>query len=229
MNIRPRKRSSHVLMVGVAVALLSAISALGTAYWPSDTQAAALSSSDTSRHVTVSIVSASGADLSGKATIRDNGAFTTVNVRLSGDDGTYPILLRQGSCSEFAVMPDTPLSDAHPGRTSGTVVELPYDEMVARAWAITVLRPEAQLNSLLDPTNVVACGQVNGLAAGDANPDKGAVVEASQAPQTGVGSTIARHTSTTLTLALSGIAVLFCAVGMALRRREQRTWVPYPV
>jgi hypothetical protein len=229
MSVRRRKRSRQVLIVAVIVALMGAVSAIGTLRHTPEIDAAAPDGSDASRHLTIQIRDHSDSGVSGKATLRENGGMTMVNVRMDGDATAYPTHLHEGTCNDFEAMPGVPLADSVPGLTSRTLVEMSLDDLLAGSWVINVHHPEQQLESLLDPASVIACGEITGTPTQDEESSDGDLSGQVKSPNTGVGSTIARHSSTRVTIALSVIAVVICGAGIALRRTEQREWIPYPV
>jgi hypothetical protein len=229
MNVRPRKRSQQIFIVAAIVALMGATSAFGTLRNTQGTDAAALQGANETGHVTIQIRDLADSGVSGKATLRANGGLTRVNIRLEGDANAYPTHLHAGTCDDFEAMPAAPLADSVPGTTSRTVVEMSLDDLLAGSWVINIHHPEKDLGSLLDPSSVIACGEITGTPTQDeetSGDDQSANI---QSPNTGVGSTIAEHSSTKLIVALSALAMLTCGAGIALRRKEQRVWIPYPV
>lgn len=229
MNERPRRRSRSVLIVAVIVALLGAVSAIGTTITPAGTNAASFKGTDGGRHITIQIRDVTNSGVTGKATLRENGAVTTVNIRLNGDASAYPTHLHEGSCDDFEAMPGAPLADSVPGTTSRTVVEMSLNDLLSGSWVVNIHHPDEHLGSLLDPSSVIACGEITGTPTQDNDSEEVDLSEPIKTPNTGVGSTIARHSSATLTIVLTVLAVLICAAGIVLRRKEQREWVPYPV
>lgn len=229
MNERPRRRSRSVLIVAVVVAMLGAISAIGTTFTTSETNAASFQGTDGGRHVTIQIRDIADSGVSGKATLRENGDVTTVNIRVNGDASAYPTHLHEGSCDDFEAMPGAPLADSVPGATSRTVVEMSLDDLLAGSWVVNIHHPDEHLGSLLDPSSVIACGEISGTITQEETSEEVDLTGTVTTPETGVGSTIASHSSTTLTIVLTVLAMLICGAGIALRRKEQREWLPYPI
>jgi hypothetical protein len=201
MNERPRRRSRSVLIAAVIVALLGAISAIRTTYTTTGTNAASFQGTDGGRHVTIQIRDLTNSGVLGKATLRENGEVTTVNIRLNGDESAYPTHLHEGS----------------------------FDDLLSGSWVINIHHPDEHLGSLLDPSSVIACGAVNGTVTQEDDPVEVDLTGNIRTPNTGIGSTIAGHSSETLTISLTVLAVLICGAGIALRRKEQREWIPFPI
>ena len=226
-NALPRSR--QILVSAVLIVVMCGMSAAGTISSALGVGAALTHEGAGASHLTIQLHELNGSGVTGKATLRANGGLTKIGIRLNGDASAYPTHLHEGTCDEFEAMPGAPLADTTPGTTSRTVVELPLDDLLTGSWVIIVHHPEEHIGGLLDPASVIACGEISGspVASGDSPDDVLSVT--TQPPSTGVGSTIVRHSSNSLTLSLAFCAVVICGIARALRRKEQRDWVPYPI
>ncbi|HKG26986.1 MAG TPA: hypothetical protein VKB09_15150 [Thermomicrobiales bacterium] len=211
---RERVISSRGLLVtarlAAVLALLSAVAALAGS--PGTLAANA------PYHVTIRLRPIGDFGVSGKATLRVRDGVTSVNIRLSGFDGAYPAYIHEGSCKEFEAKPSVPLADAEPGRTTRTIVDLSLDEVLADHYVINVHLPATDLESLLDPARVVACGEIANPRPSTATGSEETIIP----PVTGVGTAIADGSFGRLSLGLTALAIALAAGGFALRRSERR-------
>jgi hypothetical protein len=211
--------------VVAALALIAGLAALGGS--PSTLAAPRAQTADTPDHVTIRLRETGDTGISGKATLRTGDGVTRIGIRLTGTDDAYPAHLHQGTCKEFEAMPKFPLADAEPGKTTRTVLDVPLEELLAGGYVINIHQPAMDLDSLLDPASVVACGEVAVTTAsmtGTGGTDAG---ESIQPPVTGVGPAIPASPFGVLSIGLTALAFVLAGAGVALRRSERRPSSPY--
>jgi hypothetical protein len=221
-----RRIGSRQLLIAAAVAaalgLTSAVVALANA---PDTEAAGRAwSGETPDHVTIRLREVGDSGVSGKATLRAGDDLTTVAIRLTADDGDYPAQIDEGTCDEFRALRGFPLADAVPGRTTRTLVEISLAELLAGAYVINVHKPAIDLETLLDPSSVVACGAIAAVAA-----PAGTTAGVTNPPVTGVGPPFPGDSFRVVSIGLALLAGAFTAAGIVVRRLECRPSSPVAV
>ncbi len=228
MRKRSLVRSRDLRMAAGAVAVLSLVAGLAALTdTPGTLAAPGAQTADTPDHLTIRLRDAGDTGVSGKATLRTGDGVTTVGLRLTGAEDAYPAHLHEGTCDEFEAMPGFPLADAEPGRTTRTVLDIPLEELLAGGYVINIHHPAMDLDSLLDPDSVVACGAIVIAPVSTAGTGGTAAGEPIQPPVTGVGSVIADDYFGVPSIVLSAVAIALTAAGVALRRLERRLPLPY--
>lgn len=215
-------RSRNLLMTAGVVAVLALVAGLAALAESPGTLAA-----ETPDHLTIRLRDVGDTGVSGKATLRTGDGVTTVGIRLTGAEDAYPAHLHEGICDEYEAMPRFPLADAEPGRTTRTVLDVPLDELLAGDYVINIHQPAMDLESLLDPASVVACGEIvipPMTTTGTGGTDSGEPV---QPPVTGVGSAIPDGSIGLLMVGLGALAIALATAGVAARRMERRSTSPY--
>jgi hypothetical protein len=207
------------MLVAAFVAVFGATSAVSALVELSGTEAASrLRSGDTPDHVTIRLRHVGDSGVDGKATLRVDADITSVAIRLMASDGPYPAHIHQGTCDAFAAMPGFPLADAEPGRITRTLVEISLGDLLAGGYVIDIHRPATDLATLLDPANVVACGEIELQPAPATTGGTGGVTSP---PVTGVGPTVAVDSGGGLAIGLVALACALAGAGMLLRRSER--------
>jgi hypothetical protein len=220
-----RFRSRQLLIVATfaaALGLASAIAALTDS--PSTEAAGRAQTGDVPDHITIRLRQVDDSGVSGKATLRAEDGITTVAIRLDASDGAYPAHIHEGTCDEFHAMPGFPLADAEPGQTTRTIVEISLAELLSGAYVINVHRPSTDLDVLLDPSSVVACGAIALERSSTATSGTDGVTSP---PVTGVGPAISDDSFGALAIGLAALACALAGAGIVLRRSERRLSSPY--
>jgi hypothetical protein len=215
-------RSRNLLMISGFVAVLSL--AAGLAALADSPGTLAAGSPD---HLTIRLRDVDDTGVSGKATFRADGGVTTVGIRLRGAVEVYPAHLHKGTCDQFEAMPDFPLADADPRRTTRTVLDVPLGDLLAGNYVINIHQPAMDLDSLLDPASVVACGEVVVPSASNTGTGGAESSELIQPPVTGVGSAIPDGSFGVLSVALGALAITLAAAGFAVRQLDRRSMSPF--
>jgi hypothetical protein len=163
--------------------------------------------------VTVALVEENGSGMGGTATLTAAGDSTIVVLAVDGPlGGGLPAHLHRGRCGALDPAPGYPLTDAFPGTPTTTVVAVPLDRLLGGGFAIAVHRSVGEVATMLDPANVVACGQVDPAAGG----------ETAAMPGIGTGTTRRVAGREPALAALAVLALVLAAGALARRRWEAR-------
>ncbi|HEV2108740.1 MAG TPA: hypothetical protein VGR16_10800 [Thermomicrobiales bacterium] len=157
--------------------------------------------------------------VSGMATLSVNGDRTVVIVTLEGTLATYPVHVHRGTCDRLDPMPIYPLTDVAPNRASTTTIGTPLRRLLSGEYAINVHQPAHDLESLRDPRNYVACGEITSIGV---DPLPG-VTPMVGLPTSGTGA--AADGSSGQRVAWGGLGILIIAVasgGLLARRGARR-------
>jgi len=212
---RRRRRSRQLTIVAAFVGAFGLMSTVAAPAGWSDTVAARPRSGTIPDHVTIRLRKVDGSGVSGKTTLRADDDIATVAIRLTANDGSYPAHIHRGTCADFDAMPVFPLADALPGRITRTVVEISLADLLAGGYVVTVHRPSTDLDMLLDPSSVVACGAIAVEKTPTASHE---IAGVTTPPETGVGTSIADDSSGVLPIGLFVVACALVGAGIALRR-----------
>jgi hypothetical protein len=166
-------------------------------------------------HVTIRLRPVGASGVSGKATLRAADDITSVAIRIAASHGAYPAHIHRGTCAQFEAMPRFPLADAKHGRTTRTLVEMPLADLLAGSYVINLHRPSTHLETLLDPSSVVACGAIAVEQLPTSSGGTGGVV---MPPVTGVGTAITHESTGRLSFGLAAVACALVGAGFLLRR-----------
>jgi hypothetical protein len=195
---RTRRRSTWV---GFALIALAAVAALSNA--------SAQEAEEDAPRITVYLDQRNDSGIEATAILESSNGTTRVTVTISGTDESIPLHIHEGTCDDLNPVPTYPLTDVTSGEPSMTIVDAMLADLLSRPFAIDAHQPTDNLEALLDPSMVVACGNIVAGLGGD-EP---------MTPTVGVGIAAEAADRPAWLLGGAAIAGALSAVGFWLRRK----------
>jgi hypothetical protein len=168
--------------------------------------------------VTVRLRERHNSGVSGTAILSASGDRTVVTVTLEGTMATYPVHVHRGTCDHLDPMPVYPLTNAVPSHASTTTIGTPLGRLLNGEYAVNVHQPAHDLESLRDPRNYVACGEITSIG-GDALPS---VTPMAGLPASGTGAAANGNSGQSMAWGGLGILIIAVAIGGLLACRGSR-------